>query len=147
MVLQRRREKHAHLVSYEASGGSDPLLPEFWEEELEALAREERALLSRLDAMDVGDDGGHDGAVVERHSGHGVDEGDDEAAWAAAAAEAEEAEAEIAARVEEQDMLMASQSQHAPSDVYDMEFTPDEWAAIAAIEGGGGGDEAMDVEM
>jgi hypothetical protein len=30
MIMQRRKDEHAHLVSYEIeTGGSDPLLPEF----------------------------------------------------------------------------------------------------------------------
>lgn len=36
MVLQRRKAEHAALVSHEQeTGGSDPLEPEFWEEEME----------------------------------------------------------------------------------------------------------------
>lgn len=35
MVLQRRREEHAALAALDGEGGSDPHLPEFWEEELE----------------------------------------------------------------------------------------------------------------
>ncbi|RSH92188.1 hypothetical protein EHS25_008603 [Saitozyma podzolica] len=47
VVLQRRRAEHAALVSHEdETGGSDPLLPDFWEDELAALDAEERAIAS-----------------------------------------------------------------------------------------------------
>lgn len=46
MVLQRRKAQHAALVSHEVeTGGSDPLLPDFWEDELYTLEAEERTLM------------------------------------------------------------------------------------------------------
>lgn len=54
MILQRRKAQHAALVSYEQeTGGSDPLLPEFWEEDLSALEREERALLQEIEMAEA----------------------------------------------------------------------------------------------
>lgn len=36
IIMQRKKAEHQHLVNYELeTGGSDPALPEFWEEELE----------------------------------------------------------------------------------------------------------------
>ncbi|WWD00616.1 hypothetical protein V866_007551 [Kwoniella sp. B9012] len=50
VILQRKKSKHASLVSHEMeTGGSDPLTPEFWEDELEELQKEERELMNRLD--------------------------------------------------------------------------------------------------
>lgn len=54
MILQRRKAQHAALVSYEQeTGGSDPLLPEFWEEDLSALEREERQLLQEIEMAEA----------------------------------------------------------------------------------------------
>nr|XP_019047140.1 hypothetical protein I302_03747 [Kwoniella bestiolae CBS 10118]OCF26070.1 hypothetical protein I302_03747 [Kwoniella bestiolae CBS 10118] len=50
VILQRKKSQHASLVSHEQeTGGSDPLTPEFWEDELDHLQREERELMDRLD--------------------------------------------------------------------------------------------------
>ncbi|OCF76964.1 hypothetical protein I204_02673 [Kwoniella mangroviensis CBS 8886] len=50
VILQRKKFQHASLVSHEMeTGGSDPLTPEFWEDELEELQKEERELMNRLD--------------------------------------------------------------------------------------------------
>ncbi|WWD21519.1 hypothetical protein CI109_106005 [Kwoniella shandongensis] len=117
VVLQRRKANHATLVSHEVeTGGSDPNLPEFWEDELDAMAREERELLQRL-AEDEhtpnvrmgnarhSNDGYHDfhdyGLI-----GDEVEEQNEEDIWAMEAAQAEEeereiGEAEVARRVEE----------------------------------------------
>lgn len=138
MVVQRRREQHAQLVSYEVStGGSDPLLPDFWEEELDNLAREERALISHLDATETASNHSHVSTdPMEVHN-------EELEQWARDAAAAEAEEAEMAVMVE---MEMA---RYAPagggSGGYDAgmeEFTADEWAAITAMDE----DEAMDVE-
>ncbi|KLT43282.1 hypothetical protein CC85DRAFT_291581 [Cutaneotrichosporon oleaginosum] len=116
MVLQRRREQHAALLSHETeTGGSDPALPEFWEEEADALAREERALYQHLDAsFSVS-------AELERE---------------AAAAE----EAEAAMEAEELAWVKRAESQISQSD----EFDEADWAAIAALQDEE--DEPMDVE-
>jgi len=122
MVLQRRKAEHAAMVSYEVeTGGSDPALPDFWDDELEALAQEERRLSSRFhqpassySIFDTGDDDDEDDMMTTPTRGAAfkdarpspmqiLDEEDERELEAAAAEEAErEAEdAEIARRVEE----------------------------------------------
>jgi hypothetical protein len=119
MVLQRRREQHAALVSHETeTGGSDPALPDFWDEEADALAREERALYQRLDA-----------------SFSSFGEADE---WEREAAAAEEAEA--AAEAEELAWAERAERQARGPD----EFDEADWAAIAALQDEE--DEPMDVE-
>ncbi|TYJ56895.1 hypothetical protein B9479_002340 [Cryptococcus floricola] len=50
-ILQRKKAVHAQLVNEEyETGGSDPNLPDFWENELEQMQREERDLIRRLEA-------------------------------------------------------------------------------------------------
>lgn len=128
MVLQRRREQHAALVSHEAeTGGSDPALPDFWEEEADALAREERALYQHLNATFGG---------APAHAGGGVEE---EEEWAREAAAAEEAEAAADA----QEMAWAAQAEQMASQRGPDEFDEADWAAIAALQEG---DEPMDIE-
>ncbi|WRT64748.1 uncharacterized protein IL334_001682 [Kwoniella shivajii] len=52
VVLQRKKSKHAAMVSHELeTGGSDPTLPEFWEDELDNLSKQEKELLSRLEGL------------------------------------------------------------------------------------------------
>lgn len=119
MVLQRRREQHAALVSHETeTGGSDPALPDFWEEEGDALAREERALYQHLNAR-FGD----------------ADQ------WELEAAAAEEAEA--AAEAEE--LAWAERAERAERQARGPdEFDEADWAAIAALQGEAA--EPMDIE-
>ncbi|BEI99616.1 hypothetical protein CcaverHIS631_0406590 [Cutaneotrichosporon cavernicola] len=106
MVLQRRREQHAALVSHETeTGGSDPALPDIWEEEVDALAREERALYQHLNASFADDD-----------------------EWAREAAAAEEAEASAEAA----ELAWAEQAERQARGPD--EFDEADWAAIAALQ-------------
>nr|KIR89095.1 hypothetical protein I308_00096 [Cryptococcus tetragattii IND107] len=91
VILQRKKANHAALVSEEQeTGGLDPNLPDFWEEELEAMKNEERELLRRLDQHV------EDSPWIERGE-------IEEDIWAREAAEAEEVEreAEMARMMEE----------------------------------------------
>jgi hypothetical protein len=119
MVLQRRKAEHAAMVSYEVeTGGSDPALPDFWDDELEALAQEERRLSSRLESTASPFSGFHadaeDDTMATPHRDNTFHDArpspmqilDEEDEWELEAAAAEEAEreaedAEIARRVEE----------------------------------------------
>ncbi|WVQ76001.1 hypothetical protein IAR50_005637 [Cryptococcus sp. DSM 104548] len=50
-ILQRKKAIHAQLANEEyETGGSDPNLPDFWEDELEQMQREENDLIRRLEA-------------------------------------------------------------------------------------------------
>ncbi|OWZ76119.1 hypothetical protein C366_05594 [Cryptococcus neoformans Tu401-1] len=91
VILQRKKANHAALVSEEQeTGGSDPNLPEFWEEELKTMENEERELFGRLN-QHVEDGPWNERSEIE------------EDIWAREAAEAEEVEreAEMARMMEE----------------------------------------------
>ncbi|KAK8847428.1 hypothetical protein IAR55_005286 [Kwoniella newhampshirensis] len=108
VIVQRRKAHHATLVSHEVeTGGSDPNLPEFWADELDSLAREERDLLRRL----TDDERDHCQSLpqfmsssshvrsTEEHGEtiYGLHEGveNEEDVWAMEAAQAEEVEREV----------------------------------------------------
>lgn len=115
MVLQRRRDQHAALRAYEAAGGESL---EFWESELDSLAREEQAICARL-----GDLTGLEGLdIIEENV---------EERWEREAAEAEEAE-------------RVSEAQMGEDDDMAIELGPEDWAALAAMEAQM--DEPMEVE-
>lgn len=110
-MVQRRKAHHAQLVSHEVeTGGSDPMLPDFWEEDLVSLELEERHLAAYFDeptsvspSYPVAGPSGIGQAASPRPATI-VEREEDQ--WATEAAEAEEAEleaeeAEIARRVEE----------------------------------------------
>lgn len=169
MVLQRRREQHAALVSHEyETGGSDPMLPDFWEDELSSLAHEECVLFRHLDESFSTSSTPTSSAMVmageEEWVHQALAEADEEEMWAHQAAEAEEAEAAAEAeqvayaeRVERevaQGGFLLRQSAHARGNEQghrwmgrndDAEMDEQDgldWAAITAMED----DEAMDVE-
>jgi len=122
MVLQRRREQHA-FAGYAGE------TVEFWQDELDALAREESAICARLNSMDT-------------------DELPEDDRWAREAAEAEAAEA---AQATHYDYVV--ETAHGYDDIHweeldepEMELGPEDWAAIQAMEMAVDSD-AMDVEM
>ncbi|KAL1411689.1 hypothetical protein Q8F55_002655 [Vanrija albida] len=118
MVLQRRREQHAALVSHEVeTGGSDPNLPDFWEDELEAFAAEERRLIRHLDEAE------YDYPVP-------IPEETEEELWELEASAAEEAEREaeeiaVAMRVEEEMRRRAANPQVHVTDYDSMDLDED----------------------
>ncbi|ORY30388.1 hypothetical protein BCR39DRAFT_529618 [Naematelia encephala] len=108
MVLQRRRAQHTQLLSHELeTGGSDPLLPDFWEDELSTIQAEERRLATLLEApsnltRQRGAMNPHDDSLYR----DSPKEDEEEEMWALEAAQAEQAERdteeeELAKRVEE----------------------------------------------
>ena len=124
MVLQRQREQRNAQISYEIdNGGSDPISPDFWDEddgEGMDRDREERDLQARLEMNQMYSQAGPSNyqtpqrprAQVARHhlpirTGDGNhDQEQEEDQWAAEAARAEEAEreaeeAELARQIEE----------------------------------------------
>lgn len=132
-VLKRKKANHAALVSEEQeTGGSDPNLPEFWEEELETMKNEERELLRKLD-QHVEDGPWNERSEIE------------EDIWAREAAEAEEVEreAEMAKMMEdfERNALLGMPShQHSqPSQKQQHHFIGDvdmdvDWNRIDSID-------------
>ncbi|WVO16549.1 hypothetical protein L204_104228 [Cryptococcus depauperatus] len=104
VILQRRKARHAAIVSEEQeTGGSDPDLPDFWEEELEAMQREERALLYRLEGDVV-----FNTTNVERYRQAETESEDDRLMREAEEAErAERAqEADFTRHIEQEDLWM-----------------------------------------
>lgn len=128
MVLQRRREQHAALVSHEVeTGGSDPNLPDFWEDELDAFAAEERRLLRHLDD--------------DEYDEYTIPEETEEELWELEASAAEEAEREaeeiaVAMRVEEEMRIRAANPHVHVTDYDQMLSAPVDFDM----------DDAMDVE-
>ena len=110
MVMQRRKAEHAALVSYEMeTGGSDPALPEFWDDDIQLIDRPHPAQFREPVVHEDDDD---DMMMTPKKKFHAsarpspfgaIDEDEEWALEAAAAEEAErEAEdAEIARRIEE----------------------------------------------
>jgi hypothetical protein len=117
MVLQRRKAEHAALVSHEQeTGGSDPLEPDFWDDELEMEEREMARIVSpdrptfgdlsrrtKFTALSVASpsmlttpprDVRPYGQGKAEAMGTYRDRGDDDEDWAEEAAAAEEAERE-----------------------------------------------------
>lgn len=127
MVLQRRREQHA-LSGYNSES------VEFWQDEADAVAREEIAICAALNQMET--DPAH---LAPSH---------DEDRWAHEAAEAEAAEhAQHAYGVETAhgyDDFHWEELDHEEPEEHDMHLGPEDWAAIQAMEDAM--DEAMDVE-
>lgn len=80
MILQQRKAQHAALVSYEQeTGGSDPLLPEFWEEDLSAMEREEMALLQEIEMVEAAEaERAAEVLVSQGVSGQAIGEQEDE---------------------------------------------------------------------
>jgi len=124
MVLQRQREQRNAQISYEIdNGGSDPISPDFWDEdEGEGMDRdrEERELQARLEMNQMYNQAGPSNyqtpqrprAQSTRHhlpiciGSVNHDQEQEEDQWAAEAARAEEAEreaeeAELARQIEE----------------------------------------------
>jgi hypothetical protein len=155
MVLQRRREEHAALVSHEIeTGGSDPLLPEFWEEEVASLDAEERMLASHFNHGAQPSHTQHAAGVptlhpfstplqhqpAERTAYRESPIEDEENRWAREAAEAEEAEreaedAEIARMVEEEYAAVHSRAGGKDDETGDMGMDVDvDWEAFDAMD-------------
>jgi len=130
MVLQRQREQRNAQISYEQeNGGSDPISPEFWDED-----EEERALEARLEMSEsynsAGPSNHNQFQTPPRRSRYPTTIGEqgleepDEDDWADEAARAEEAEREaeemeMARRVEDsyrQQQQQQDQSYHHRAD-------------------------------
>jgi len=127
MVLQRQREQRNAQISYEQdNGGSDPISPDFWDDDPQYNDDEEMALKARLEASDMnraGPSNYNQYQTPPRRSRSNIiteEEGVDEEEWAAEAARAEEAEreaeeVELARQVEEsyrQQQHQAQPNQH-----------------------------------
>jgi len=128
MVLQRQREQRNAQISYEQdNGGSDPISPDFWDDDQQYNHDEEMALQARLEASDMnraGPSNCNQYQTPPRRSRYpniiAEEEGVDEEEWAAEAARAEEAEreaeeVELARQVEEsyrQQQHQAQPNQH-----------------------------------
>lgn len=128
MVLQRRKAEHAALVSHEQeTGGSDPIEPDFWEDELDNLDTEEREL-ARMVSRDRHTPkpisrstfASSSSFITPRQNSRGGgdvemgmyrDHSDIEEDWAEEAAAAEEAEREA----EEMEMLERVEREYAES--------------------------------
>ncbi|WVQ69287.1 uncharacterized protein L199_007504 [Kwoniella botswanensis] len=122
VILQRKKSQHASLVSHEIeTGGSDPLTPEFWEDELEELQKEERELMNRLDDQSHADHQHQNqtsSSTMNNNQHVNQEESDEEWEIQAALAEQEEMELEeinFADQVEKAYYAHQSQS-HQPSD-------------------------------
>lgn len=109
MILQRKREQRAAQISYELdNGGSDPISPEFWEEEGSEEDVPEAVWQQDLRGEKEGSRPGPSNYQTPqrpsaRHDASMIDEED---RWAVEAARAEEAEreaeeAELARQIEE----------------------------------------------
>ena len=93
------------------TGGSDPLLPDFWADELDLIAQEERNITAHLhdphpDSDTIMASSPFPGATPTKHAPRQANVVEEEEEWAREAAEAEQAErdaeeAEIAQRIEE----------------------------------------------
>lgn len=111
MVVQRQREQRAAQISYEQeNGGSDPISPEFWDDDQNYSFNEEMAFKARLKRSDpgAGPSNYNQFQTPPRRSSfpNTIQEGEEEEDWAAEAARAEEAEreaeeVELARQVEE----------------------------------------------
>jgi hypothetical protein len=99
MILQIRKAHHAQLVSLETeTGGSDTLLPDFWEEDLAPFRPSDRNHTYSAEVCD--------GDELMDH-GEGLPDETEEGRWASEAAEAEEAE------VEAEEVELARQAEEA----------------------------------
>ena len=141
VVLQQSRARHAQLVSHQIeTGGSDPDLPDFWDDDEDSITPLTPQGRIRGYAANLGDvpispaesTSGHRDAVQSYR-----DYEDEEERWAREAAEAEEAELdaeqlEMARRVEEQcgALLPKSARQREDEDV-DMDM---DWAAFDSMD-------------
>jgi len=128
MVLQRQREQRNAQISYEQdNGGSDPISPDFWDDDPQYSDDEETALKARLETSNMnraGPSNYNQYQTPPRRSKYPTiiieEEGVDEDEWAAEAARAEEAEREaeemeLARQVEEsyrQQQHQAQPNQH-----------------------------------
>ena len=141
MVLQRNRARHAQLVSHETeTGGSDPNLPDFWDDEQQHLDPDIQIDTDGLHE-DISMTTEHGKSQPRRSSnpiGYRIDgDEDEEEKWAREAAEAEEAELEaeeleIARRVEEaygMDVPRSSQTYGEADSRMDMD-----WQAFDAMD-------------
>lgn len=112
MVMQRRKAENAAMVSYEVeTGGSDPALPDFWEDDIQLLGQPSHS--ARFREQIEHEDEDDDMALTPKRtnafaSARPISFGamNEDEQWALEAAAAEEAEreaedAEIARRVEE----------------------------------------------
>ena len=107
MVLQRNRARHAQLAAHEVeTGGTEPDLPEFWDEDVDALSQDPNGFARHYEDRSMSQDVPAPTPGRKRSLFGYRDREDEEDWWAREAAEAEQAELEaedldIARRVEE----------------------------------------------
>lgn len=141
MIVQRQREQRAAQISYEQeNGGSDPISPEFWDDDQNYSFNEEMALKARLEGSDTGAGPSNHNQfqTPPRRSRfpNPIQAGEEEEDWAAEAARAEEAEreaeeVELARQVEES---YRHQQQSHPHQDQDQANGPDTSMAMDDIE-------------